>query len=228
MLSWISPIISVLDSLLTFFFRLSHDWGAAIILLTLMVRSILFVFNLRMARQQVKQASVQPKLKQLREQFSGDMSRLSQETLKLYNQYGIKPFAMFTAGLLQMPVFMGMYGLFKSHGAAMSSLLLPWVSNLGQYDPWHIIPIVCSIFSFISYLVPLTNELIAMQSFNQRIGMSLLFAGIFLVVMWKSPVALALYWTTNSVFAILERIFYRTKLGRAMLLRGNHMEPSAA
>jgi len=95
----------------------------------------------------------------------------------------------------------------RSHGVAMTSVLVPWVTTLAHSDPWHIVPLVYAILSFVGFLIPLTNELAAAQSIVGRISLLLLFSGFFSIMLWSSPIALGLYWTANAI-AVLLRGFY--------------------
>ncbi|RNB87741.1 membrane protein insertase YidC [Brevibacillus fluminis] len=220
MQAFVQPIVTLLASLLTAIFSFAQDWGIAIILLTLLVRSLLFPLNLRNARQQVLQSLVQPKLKQLREEHKEDQAKLMQETMTLYKTAGIKPLSTIATSFLQMPIFVAMYGLFLSHGAAMSSSLIPWVVTFAQNDAWHILPTLAAGLTFITSMIPLTSEMITQAPLGQRIGMSMIMVVVFIMILWKAPVALGLYWMTGSLFGLLERGFYRTSIGKKLLLRG--------
>jgi len=173
MYSWFGPIAEVLDPVLTFLYSLTHDWGIAVICLTLLVRSILMLFNVKTARQQVRQARIRPQLAELRDRYKDDPNRYLQETMKLNKEHGIKLFSlgMLAAPIVQMPILAGMISLFSSHGAAMTSVLVPWVATLAHSDPWHIVPLVYAILSFVGFLIPLTNELAAAQSIVGRISL---------------------------------------------------------
>lgn len=69
-------------------------------------------------------------------------------------------------------------------------------------------------------MIPLTTDFVTQTPLVQRLGTSLLMVGVFMMILWKAPVALGLYWTTGSLFALLERGFYRTSWGKKLLLPG--------
>ncbi|MDB5052200.1 MAG: hypothetical protein JWM44_250 [Bacilli bacterium] len=218
MYTWLHPIISLLQHLLIFLFGITKDWGLAVIVLTLLVRSSFFFLNLRVARQQVLQKKLQPQLKELREQNGSDALKISSATSKLYRENGVRPFVTILISLLQMPIFMAMYGLFTLHGEMMTSVLVPWVTSLAQSDFLHWIPLIAGVLTFLSSMIPLTSELTASVSVRQRIGISLLTTMIFSLVIWRSPIAVGLYWITSSLYALMERGFYRTRIGKRLLL----------
>jgi YidC/Oxa1 family membrane protein insertase len=218
MYSFLEPIVYFLSPLLTFFYEGLQDWGLAIVFFTIFIRLVMFPLSLRTARQQILQTKLQPKLKELREKYGKDQKALMQETLNIYQKYGVRPLAMFSTMLLQMPILMGMYALFMTHGLTMSSIFVPWVVNFAQNDSLHVFPILAAALTFFTNLIPLTSDIIS-TTLGQRVGVSVIIVSLFLVFLWKAPIALGLYWTTSSLFTLLERIFFHTQVGRALLFR---------
>ncbi|WP_044642219.1 YidC/Oxa1 family membrane protein insertase [Risungbinella massiliensis] len=219
MFSWLDPIIKLLDELLQVFFSVTGDWGFAIILLTILIRSILFATNLKTARQQVKMARIQPLLSKIRENYAKDSALLFQKTSELYSKYGVKPVSFLWIALVQAPIFLSLYQLFTSHGFFVSTAILPWIDSLHSPDPLHITPIVYAVVSLIASCIPLTSEAVVASSMLQRAGFPMLISIIFLFVMWSAPVAIGLYWISNSIFTIVERGFYRTAWGKKLLYK---------
>jgi YidC/Oxa1 family membrane protein insertase len=166
----LQPVTGALNALLSICHSLTHDWGLAVVLLTLLIRISLFVFNVKSARQQIKQARMRPLLEELRTQFAADTQKLASETMKLYGKLGIKPFSMLTISLVQAPIFMALYSLFQSHGSTMTSGMIPWVSSLGQFDPMHIVPVLYALITLVSMLIPLTSEIVMAGSFLKHAG----------------------------------------------------------
>ncbi|RAV20246.1 YidC/Oxa1 family membrane protein insertase [Paenibacillus contaminans] len=212
------PIAAVLHSLLTFLFQVSHDWGVALIALTLLVRLALGALNLRTARQYARQHKIKPELMKLREKHQDNPQTLMQETFKLYRHNGVNPLAPFGTALLQMPVFMGMYSMFAAHGSSMTSVLIPWVSTFALADPLHLIPALVGVLTFLVSFIPLLGESeMPAAPFAQRLLLAAVVSIVFTGVMWRAPVALGLYSMSGSLFALLERVFYRLKPGRKLL-----------
>jgi len=222
MTSVLTPFILLLHVLLKVFHTFTADWGAAIILLTLTVRSLLFIVNLNNAKQQLIQTRIAPKLKELRQKYEKDATKLSTETMQLYRASGLKPFSMVISAVVQMPIFFSLYRLFGSHGPSMTSLLLPWLDTLGQTDPYYIVPILCAALQFIGFMIPLTGEHRQQEPvpISKRLILPLIFTAAFSFFLIHAPAALALYWTASAAFALLERAFYRIPFGRKLVTRG--------
>lgn len=218
----------MLDQLLTELFRITHDWGLAIVALTFIVRMLLFGLNLKNYRQQVRQKAVQPLMQKLKEKHRDNQEVLLKETLKLNQSYSIKPLSMFVTALVQMPIFMSLFRLFTMHGDKMTSSLISWTTSLAVSDPWHLIPILSAAFTFVGSLIPLTTELTLFQAMRKQAGISLVMNVVYLVVLWSSPIALGLYYTASGIFALAKKLFYRTKWGQQLLYRGLQTQAIAA
>ncbi|MEY9092822.1 YidC/Oxa1 family membrane protein insertase [Paenibacillus sp. RC84] len=219
-MSLLQPFISSLDRILNVLAAFTNDWGLAILLLALLVRSLLFRVNLLSARQQVRQIRMQPAIRQLREQYANQSGKLGEEMLRLYSRYGIKPGLAFAVGLIQMPIFMSLYPYFSLHGAQMTSMLIPWMPSLGVPDPAHALPVLYGIIGWLGMLISLVPDPAASQPALLRAGMPLVIMGVSLTVMWRSPAALVLYWAGSGIVTILERLFFRSSYGQKLLHKG--------
>lgn len=217
MYAWFQSISSMLLISLDGLFRVTNDWGLAIVGLTLCVKLCLFYFNLLAARQQLLGSIIQPKLKEIREIHGNTRDKLTEETKRLYRKSGVRPVQSFVVILLQMPFLIGMYGLFQTHGNEMSSILVPWLNSLGKADPTHVIPICTVILISVTGMIPLTTYSFAGSIGIKRIIFTILLAILILTFMWNSSVALGLYWITSTSFGLLERGFYRTVWGKKLL-----------
>ncbi|MFB6366883.1 YidC/Oxa1 family membrane protein insertase [Paenibacillus elgii] len=220
MYTWFQPIIDLLAYVLSWTFEWTRDWGAAVIVLTLLVKGALYRFNLLAARQQVRSVAASPELSKLRETCGNDSAKLVQETTGVYGKYGINPLSSALSAMIQMPVLMAMYGLFFTHGSTMTSILIPWVAHLAEADPFHLIPIATGLLSFAVGMIPLADAAAVSMSGSKRLLFGMILLLIPLVITWRAPVALGLYWLSGSVFSLLERLFYRTSAGKRLLRRG--------
>ncbi|MUG71214.1 YidC/Oxa1 family membrane protein insertase [Paenibacillus validus] len=227
MYTWFQPIIAVLAQALSYLHTFTHDWGVSIILLTLVVKMALFRFNLTAARQHIRTAAMGPHLKKLQQTHAADPNRLMQESGKLYREHEVNPFAQMGGVLLQLPVLSAMYGLFLTHGSAMSSLLVPWVSHLALADPLHVLPVLTGLMTFVVSLIPLTETAGPAPGSGKRAMLGVVLMLIPLLVTWRAPIALGLYWMAGSAFGLLERLLYRTAFGKRLLRKGTP-EPAQA
>ncbi|MCL4417369.1 MAG: YidC/Oxa1 family membrane protein insertase, partial [Actinobacteria bacterium] len=108
----ITPIINVLVALyqLLLFLHIPYALGFSIILLTVLIRFILYPFVTSQLKYQKKMQSLSSHITRLKEKHKGDAKRLQQETMKLYKEHGINPLGGCLPTLIQLPIIWGLYG----------------------------------------------------------------------------------------------------------------------
>ena len=152
-----------------------------------------------------KMAALSPKMTELREKFKDAPTKMNEELMKLYKDYGVNPFGGCLPMLIQIPIFFGFYVMLGSAIELRNSSFL-WVVDLSQPDtifriagfPINILPIVMAgSMVWQMAITPKTGD--AMQ---QRI--LLLMPVIFLVFAYNYASALSLYWTTQNLFSIVQ------------------------
>ena len=109
------------------------NYGVAIIMLTVLVRMVMFPLTLKSMRSMKKMQTLQPEMEALREKHKDDQQALSQATMQMYKERGINPLAGCFPMLLQMPVFIALYRMlwnaFELRGAGFL-----WIDDLSQPD----------------------------------------------------------------------------------------------
>ena len=140
-----------------------HDYGLAILALTTIIKLTLWPIQNRANRSMRQMAALSPKMQELRDKYKDDPTRMNQELMKLYKQYGINPVGGCLPMMIQIPIF---FGLFKMLGQAVElrNAKFLWVKDLSQPDtiahlpllgwPVNIIPLCMALISaFIISLV---------------------------------------------------------------------------
>ena len=106
-------MIDALGTVLSFFFKITNSYGLAIILLTVMVRLLLFPLTLKQTRSMQGMARLQPEVKKLQAEHGSDKQKLNAEMMELYRREKINPAAGCLPLLLQLPVFFGLYQVIR-------------------------------------------------------------------------------------------------------------------
>jgi YidC/Oxa1 family membrane protein insertase len=106
-------VIDALGSVLSFFFQITNSYGLAIILLTVVVRLVLFPLTLKQTRSMQGMARLQPEVKKLQAEHGQDKQKLNAEMMDLYKREKINPAAGCLPLLLQLPVFFGLYQVIR-------------------------------------------------------------------------------------------------------------------
>src|SRR5205807_1977294 len=193
-----------------------HDYGLAILALTTIIKLTLWPIQNKANRSMRQMAALAPKMQELREKYKDDPTRMNQEVMKLYKQYGINPVGGCLPMVIQIPIF---FGLFKMLGQAVElrNAKFLWVRDLSQPDtvahlhlpfltwpvPINIIPLCMAATQiWLMQMTPKTGD-----ATQRRVMMFTPL--IFLFICYNFAAALALYYTTQNLFSILQ--FYQKK-----------------
>jgi YidC/Oxa1 family membrane protein insertase len=171
------------------------NWGVAIILLTIIVRIVIFPLTWKQIRSQMAMQSLAPKIKEIQAKHKGDKQRIQQETMRLYQEYRVNPLASCFPLLLQLPVFILLYYCIRNYPPLQDATFL-WFT-LGQPDPYYILLVIYVVSQLISTELMLTPETQAQQKWMMR-AMPL----IFVAFLWKFPSGLFVYWITTNLWTI--------------------------
>jgi len=102
-------IEGIMFDVLNYFYAGAHDYGVAIILLTIVVRVVLLPLTLKQSKSMYEMQRIQPKIKQLQEKYKNDKQKLQEETLKFYQENKVNPFGGCLPMIIQMPIFIALY-----------------------------------------------------------------------------------------------------------------------
>lgn len=185
-----------------------------------MIRLALSPFQLKTMRMQLKQRKMNPEIKSLRKKYKKDPEKLSGELIKVYQKYQFKPFTMISTMIVQVPILAGVYTLFLTKGSLMMSFILPWIVTFAEADPWHVLPILSGVLTFITMSLPILPEMNEAMTLAKRILPALVLTPVLIAIMWNLPVAISLYWTTGNLYALAERLFFRTRIGKYIIQKG--------
>ena len=188
------------------------SYGIAILVLTLVVRLVLWPLQTKANQTMRKTALLGPKMQELREKYKDDPTRMNQEVMKLYKQYGINPVGGCLPMAIQIPIFFGLYQMLAQAVELRNAKFL-WVQDLSQPDtvahlpvlgwPINIIPLCMAATQvWLMTMTPKTGD-----ATQRRIMMFTPL--IFLFFCYNFAAALALYYTAQNLFSILQ--FYQNK-----------------
>jgi len=125
-------------NLLVFFYNLipGSDIGLAIIALTVFIKVLLYPLTQKSLKQQKVLQTVQPKLKEIQEKYKNDREKLAAATMALYRQEKVNPLSSCFPLLIQLPIFIAVYNVFRVGLTTQNfDVLYPFVQNPGFIDP---------------------------------------------------------------------------------------------
>src|SRR5436305_89497 len=111
--AWWQSLLNALGWVLSHIYDGVHNYGLAIILLTLGIRLILLPLGLKQIRSMQAMQAIQPQIKQLQQKYKGNKQKLNEEMMKLYRERGVNPLAGCWPMLLQIPVLIALYSVLR-------------------------------------------------------------------------------------------------------------------
>lgn len=184
---------------------MGNSYGWSIIVFTIIVRVILFPLNAMSIKSTTKMQSIQPQINALRKKYPGRDSEsrtlLSQETNKLYKEAGVNPYTGCLPLLIQLPVMYALYFAIIRTPQLQTGKFL-WM-DLSKTDPYYIMPILATIFTFLStYISQLSTPKSSqtMMSKMMMYGMSIMVGAMAI----GFPSAITLYWVISNLFQVVQ------------------------
>jgi len=194
---------------MTRFQGLVHNWGAAIILLTVLVKLLLFPLTHKSMQSMQEMRKLQPEVEKLKAKFGDDKEKMNLAVMQLYQQHKVNPLGGCLPLLLQMPVWLALYATLQTSVELYRQPFL-WIHDLTAYDPYYILPLTMGASSFIM------QKLSPQPADNTQAKMLLYFMpAFFTFIMLKLPAGLTLYILVNNLLTILQQQWLMRKDGPA-------------
>ncbi|MBR1397734.1 MAG: YidC/Oxa1 family membrane protein insertase [Selenomonadaceae bacterium] len=199
-----APIENLLHFVIELLYSITEQlgfgsYGLAIILLTIIIKMILYPLTAKQIKSMKAMQELQPKLKKLQDKYKDNPQIMQQKLAALYKDAGVNPIAGCLPMLIQMPILMGMYyALFNfDYGGAEPSFL--WLPSLSQTDPTYVLPVLSALTTFLQSKMSMTE--VNSQSRVIMIVMPLFIGWISL----NFPSGLVLYWVTMNIVQIAQQ-----------------------
>jgi YidC/Oxa1 family membrane protein insertase len=201
------PIVNILGGVLLYFHQnLGVAWWLSIVLLTVIVRSLLFPLTVKQVKSMRAMQDLKPHMDRVRAQFKDNPQRQREEMAKLYQDQGVNPLGGCLPILVQMPVFIGMFYVIRKFGGtpgrtppeyeSFTQGGILWFQNLSQADPYYLLPIISALTMLAATEITIKNV-----DPQQRWLMRLLPVG-FTAFLLNFPAGLFMYWITSNVMTL--------------------------
>ena len=210
---WLTIIASPLFWLLTFLQGWVHNWGIAIILLTVLIKLAFFPLSAASYRSMAKMKVVAPKLEKIKQQYGEDKERLHKAMMELYQTEKINPVGGCLPMLIQIPVFISLYWAILASVELRYAPFFGWITDLSAPDPYYLLPLIMGTSMIIqSKLNPAPPDPIQAKVMQ-------IMPIVFSVVFFFFPAGLVLYSVVNNILSIAQQWF---------ITRGLNAEPKGA
>ena len=216
----LAPVETALKWFLTLFYRLIPNYGIAIILLTLLVKILLFPLTKKSSESTLRMQTLAPKIKEIQEKYKDNPQQMNAKMAEFYKQEGYNPMSGCLPLLIQFPIFIAMYNLFNNHFDLRGAMFIPgWIPDLSVPE---------SVFSFAPHRIPilgwsdirllpfiyvgsqlLTGKITQTpdQQGNSQMKMMLYIMPImFFFILYNVPSGLTVYWIMTNLLSLVQQL----------------------
>lgn len=220
------------------------DWGLAIIILTVLIRMLLWPLTAKQVKATYELQKVTPEIKKIQEKYADDKEKQQEELMKFYAEHKVNPFSSCLPMILQMPIFFALYqvlGQLAPKTVASTSKAVLAKMNLAAYLQLHgstgsfygIIPDLtlspAAVFKTGNYveLIPyvllviifglsvwLPQALMPGEKSQKMIGLYM--AAFMLFIGWSAPAGVLLFWDVSSIIGIAQQQYTQNAVKRAL------------
>lgn len=205
------------------------DAGIVIIILTIIVRLIIYPLSKKAVLTQIKMAEIAPALAKIKEQYKDKMEEQAKRTLALYREKGINPFSGILVIIIQIPIILALYQIFLHFPEIKSTLLYSFVAMpenintifLGFLDitaKSKTLAVLAAVSTFFQFQVSMKGQTKPKgNSFGDNLMRSMqtqmkyIFPIIVFFISYNISGAISLYWLTTNLFSIAQEFFIRRK-----------------
>lgn len=188
-----------LFSLLSFIQSLVINWGVAIVIITIIVKGLMYPLTKAQYESMGKLRALQPKMQALKERYGDDRQKMSQGMMELYKKEKVNPMGGCFPLLLQMPIFLALYWVLLESVELRHADFILWINDLSVKDPYFVLPVLTGASM---YLLQKLNPATIQDPMQQKIMQWMpVFMSIFFL--WF-PAGLVLYWLISNVITIIQ------------------------
>jgi len=197
---WFTFISKPLFKVLEWFYDLVGNWGWAIVLVTLLIKLILFPLSYKGMMSMQKLKELAPKMKEIKEKYSKDPQKMNAQMMEMYKKNGANPMGGCLPLLLQIPIFFAIYRVLLNAVELQGAEWILWITDLSLKDPWFVLPVLMGASMWYQQKITPNSMTDPMQ---QKIFQWLpVVMTLFFITF---PAGLVLYWLVNNIFTILQQ-----------------------
>ncbi len=196
---WLTVIATPLFWVLTMIQKLVHNWGVAIILLTVLLKLLFFPLSAASYKSMAHMRKVAPRLQQIKERYGDDREKLHQAMMELYKTEKINPMGGCLPIVVQIPVFIALYWVLLGSVEMRHAPFMLWIHDLSATDPYYVLPILMGLTMIIqtSLNPPPPDPIQAKVMKIMPVAFSVFF--------FFFPAGLVLYWLVNNILSIAQQ-----------------------
>jgi YidC/Oxa1 family membrane protein insertase len=206
---WLTVIAKPIYWLLERLHSMVGNWGWAIVLLTIIIKTLFYPLQAASYRSMARMKAVTPRLMALRERYGEDRVRMNQAMMELYKQEKINPLGGCLPIVVQIPVFIALYWVLLASVEMRDAPWVGWINDLAAPDPYFILPLVMAGTMFIQ------TKLNPTPPDPLQAKMMMILPLVFSVMFFFFPAGLVLYWLVNNIYSIAQQWLITKRFERA-------------
>ena len=204
-------LIDPLLSLLVFLYAnvTFHDLGAAIILLTLIVRLVLYPLFYKSLKQQHVLKKIQPHIQNIQEKHKDNREEQGKALMALYKEHGVNPLMSLGLIFVQLPILIALYQVFRTPPPELTQSFLGLIS---LHERSILLVVIAAGLQYLLGVMSIGGNAHDTSSAAQTARNMVVIGPIITVaVLWSMPAAVGLYWVTTTLFSILQQLHVEKK-----------------
>jgi len=202
-----------------------RDFGVAVIVLTLMIRVVLYPLMAKSIKSQKMMTEIQPKVQEIQKKYKEDKEKQSKEMMSLYRKEKVNPFGGCLPLLVQLPILIALYRVFwKGLQPETMDFLYSFVPNPGAVDPTFLgvinlaeASILLAVIAGISQFFQTKMLMPKMKKPQSQEGQMAQFSGMMqkqmlyffpiltVFILWRLPSAIGIYWIVTALFTVMQQ-----------------------
>ncbi|MDP2849378.1 MAG: membrane protein insertase YidC [Humidesulfovibrio sp.] len=204
---WFHLIAVPLLFMLNWFYGFVHNYGVAVVLLTVLIKIIFWPLSHKSYKSMEQMKKIQPMIQKLREKYADDKELMNKEIMSLYKTYKVNPAGGCLPMVVQIPVFFGLYkallgSIELRHAPFIANVPftdIVWLADLSAKDPYYVTPVIMGATMFIQQKMTPTGG----DPLQAKI--MLLMPVVFTFLFLSFPAGLVVYWLVNNVLSIAQQ-----------------------
>jgi len=216
----LGPLEVVLKWLMEFFYGIIPNWGVSIIILTVLMRIVLFPLTKKSSESTLKMQELQPKIQEIQAKYKDNTAKMNEEMAKFYKTAGYNPMSGCLPLLIQFPLIFAMYNLFNNYFEFRGAMFIPgWIPDLSQGDSLMVLPFSVPFLGWTDLRVLPVIYVISQLLFGkvtqtptssqQNASMKMMMYGMpifFFFIFYNAPAGLLIYWTFSNILTLGQQL----------------------
>jgi len=199
---WFTFIAKPMFLLLQFIQGYVGNWGWTIVILTILIKLVLYPLSYKGMVSMQKLKDLAPKMKEIQVKYKDDKQKQSMHMMELYKKHGANPMGGCLPLILQIPVFFAIYRVLLNAIELKGADWIFWVHDLAEMDPYFVLPILMGVTMFLQQKITPNT----MQDEMQKKIFQFLPVVFTFFFLWF-PAGLTLYWFINNLFTIGQQYY---------------------